>query len=183
MNRFAFRFLRPQARGSFTRVATLILSAAVVGACGGGGGSDDDSPPTPPPPPPVTITKAEAFRFLNQATMGATEAEAQRVITLGYEAWIDAQLQQPASLALPYVQQAFTQLPVGFQDIGVLHADRLDIWFKNALTAPDQLRQRVAFALSEIMVVSQLSVLHGFPFAVSDYYDTLSRDAFGDSAS
>ena len=43
---------------------------------------------------------------------GATAAEAQNVITLGYQAWIDQQLQRPASLELPHVQQVFaTNIP------------------------------------------------------------------------
>ena len=63
--------------------------------------------------------------------------------------------------------------------IGTLNADRQEIWFRNALTGPDQLRQRVAFALSEIMVVSQHSALQNMPYALADYYDMLARDAFG----
>ena len=47
---------------------------------------------------------AEAFQFLNQTTFGATEAEAQRVINLGLEAWIDDQMQKPASLQLPHLR-------------------------------------------------------------------------------
>ncbi|MCH7854657.1 MAG: DUF1800 family protein, partial [Proteobacteria bacterium] len=43
----------------------------------------------------------------------------------------------------------------------------------------DQLRQRVAFALSEIMVVSQIGALGGLPFSLADYHDLLARNAFG----
>jgi len=77
--------------------ATLTLALTLAG-CGGGGGSTTPAPPPPPPPPPITITKAEAFQFLNQASFGATEADASRIMTMGYEAWIDDQLLQPASL-------------------------------------------------------------------------------------
>ena len=66
------------------------------------------------------------------------------------------------------------------QMIGQLNVDRQEIWFRNSLTGPDQLRQRVAFALSEIMVVSQQSTLQNMPYALADYYDLLARDAFGD---
>jgi uncharacterized protein (DUF1800 family) len=58
-------------------------------------------------------------------------------------------------------------------------ADRLDAWFRNATVAPDQLRQRVAFALSEIMVVSDQSVLINFPLGLAYYYDLLTQNAFG----
>jgi uncharacterized protein (DUF1800 family) len=150
-------------------LATLMLGAA---GCGGGSGGGGGGEPPPPPPPPITM--AEAFQFLDQSTFGATEAEAQRVINLRYEAWIDEQLAQPASLQLPHLQS----LPLP-PFIGELQNDRVDIWFRNALHGNDQLRQRVAFALSEIMVVSQLGVLNNYPYALASYYDTLARNAFG----
>ena len=46
---------------------------------------------------------AEAYRFLNQATLGATEADARQVIDIGIEDWIERQIAQPASLQLPYL--------------------------------------------------------------------------------
>ena len=143
-----------------------------VAGCGGSGDGGGGSGPPPPPPPPVT--KAEAYQFLNRATFGATEAEANRVIAMRQEAWIDEQMSRDASLQLPHM----LQLPPP-QFMGELHNDRVDIWFRNSLHGNDQLRQRVAFALSEIMVVSQLGALQQRPFAVADYYDVLARNAFG----
>lgn len=157
------------------RAPALAALATLLSACGGGGGS---GPPVVNPPPPPSISRAEAYRFLNQATFGATEADAQTVISLGYEAWIDRELLRPASLELPHVQQAFASYPPG-ADFTRLHEDRIDIWLRNALHAPDQLRQRVAFALSEIMVISQLSPLVGYPWGSASYYDMLARNAFG----
>jgi uncharacterized protein (DUF1800 family) len=157
-------------RQLLTVIATFALTAA---GCGGGSGGTAQPPPPPPPPPP-SVTMAEAFQFLNQATFGATEAEAQRVIGMGIEAWIDAQLMQPASLQLPHLQS----LPRP-QFLFELQPDRVDIWFRNALHGSDQLRQRVAFALSEIMVVSQLGVLGDMTYSLGGYYDLLSRNAFG----
>lgn len=165
---------------------TAILVAIALGtlsACGGGssGGSGGGSPPPPPPP----VGKADAYRFLNQSTYGATEADAQRLIALGdssnaYARWIDQQLALQPSLQLPTVQVAFTKLTNPLPMLPTLNADRQEIWFRNSITGPDQLRQRVAFALSQIMVVSQQSALNGMPFALADYYDLLVRDAFGD---
>ncbi len=151
---------------------TSILAALALGISGCGGGSGASS--QPPPPAPDLATKAEAFQLLNQATFGATEAEAQRVITLGVEAWIDDQMQRPASLQLPHMRD----LPPR-QDLGQLQRDRVDIWFRNALHGDDQLRQRVAFALSEIMVVSQQGALIEAPFSLAGYYDMLATNAFG----
>ena len=155
----------------------MLLAAALV-ACGGGGGGDPAATPPPTQPPPVTIGKEDAYRFLNQATFGATAAEAQNVVTLGYEAWIDQQLQRPASLELPHIQQVFATYPPG-ADFTRLHEDRVDIWLRHALHAPDQLRQRVAFALSQIMVISQASPLVGYPWGSASYYDMLAQNAFG----
>jgi uncharacterized protein (DUF1800 family) len=149
-------------------VASLFLSVAGCSSGSDGGGGQ------PPPPPPPPITKAEAFQFLNQATFGATEDEAQQVISMRFEAWIDDQLLKPASLQLPFLQA----LPPP-QFMGQLQPDRADIWFRNALNGPDQLRHRVAFALSEIMVVSELGVLGNQPYALASYYDVLARNAFG----
>jgi uncharacterized protein (DUF1800 family) len=149
-----------------------IIASLLLGVAGCGGGSSGSQPP--PPPPPTPISKAEAFQFLNQATFGATEAEAGRLIGMRYEAWIDDQFRKLPSLQLPHLQSL---PPPDF--MGQLHPDRVDIWFRNSLSGDDQLRQRVAFALSEIMVVSQLGALQGRPFAVADYYDVLARNAFG----
>ncbi|MEZ5564486.1 MAG: DUF1800 domain-containing protein [Gammaproteobacteria bacterium] len=157
-------------------VATGAICALLVG-CGGGSDASSSSPP-PPPPPPATITRAEAFRFLNQASFGATDEAAQQVISQGYEPWIDAQLALPASLELPAVDAAYAAMAPPVNNFAPLQGDRVAAWFENSVRGNDQLRQRVAFALSEIMVVSEVS-LKQLPWAVADYYDTLARDAFG----
>jgi len=153
--------------------ASLMVSLA---GCGGGGSGDTGGggPPPPPPPPPTTVTKAEANQLLGQATFGGSDAASDVVIAMGLQGWLDDQLQTPPSLQLPFIQA----LPPP-QFMGDLHADRVDIWFRNVLNGDDQLRQRVAFALSEVMVVSQLGALGNQPYAVTDYYDLLMRNAFG----
>ena len=159
---------------------------ALLTACGGGGGGGSTSgPATPPVATAPPVTKAEAFRFLNQATFGATEAEASRLIALGdsstaYSRWIDAQIGREASLLLPAVETAYPDpVPMNF-NIAVLNNNRLEQWFANALRGEDQLRQRVAFALSEILVVSQVGALANLPNATADFHDMLARGAFGD---
>jgi hypothetical protein len=52
-------------------------------------------------------------------------------------------------------------------------------WWQQSITAPDQLRQRVAFALSEIFVVSENGTLQNHADALSSYYDMLLDNAFG----
>lgn len=142
--------------------------AALIAACGGSGGGADPSG-TPPPPPPA-LSKTDAWRFLTQATFGPTEAAAGRLVSLGYERWLDEQFTAPVTRHLPYVQaQAAPQT----------QADRLDAWFQASLRGPDQLRQRVAYALSQIWVVSDVGALGQQPQALAYYYDTLLDHAFG----
>ena len=155
--------------------AALTLALTLAG-CGGGGGGAAPPVPPPPPPPPPPITKAESFQFLNQTTFGATEAAATQVIAMGYEAWIDDQLTKPASLQLPFLQNLQATDPKPFFE---RHPDRVDIWFRNALNGDDQLRQRVAFALSEIFVISQLGATFDVPYGMADFYDVLAENAFG----
>jgi uncharacterized protein (DUF1800 family) len=172
-------------RGSKFRglVACSAAASLLLVACGGGGGAAVTPPPVAQPPP--AVSKTEAFRFLNQATFGATEADSSALIALGdstnaYTRWVDAQLAGTSiGTQLPYVEAAYpSPVPQGF-NVGSLHAQRLEAWFKDSLNGGDQLRQRVAWALSEIMVVSQIGALQNYPFAVADFYDMLARDAFG----
>jgi uncharacterized protein (DUF1800 family) len=169
---------------SRTPAAATLMAAALwlLAACGG----STDSPQTPgtPVPPVPAVTRAEAFRFLNQSTFGATEAEAARLISLGnsetaYTAWLDAELAAPPTLLLPAVEAAYPNpVPMGF-NIGSLNAPRVERWFGNVLGPSAQLRQRVAWALSQIFVVSQVGALQNLPNATADFHDMLSRDAFG----
>ena len=169
-------------RGRAVRNLLGAGTLAFLAACGGGGGGSSGGSIAGPTAPPVS--KAEAFRFLNQASFGATEAEATRLIALGdsttaYSRWIDAEVAKPASLTLPAVEAAYPNpVPMGF-NIGSLNAPRVEKWFENSLRGPDQLRQRVGFALSEILVVSQVGALLNLPSATADFQDLLVRSAFG----
>jgi len=130
--------------------------------------------------PPVTTNAesnldpadADAARFLNQATFGATIESIAEFRTFNSKAaWIDAQINLPVSLTLPYTQD---------NSNGSDRKARHEAWWNNALDEPDQLRQRVAFALSQIFVVSDLDyTLSNAQYGMSDYYDMLSVNSFG----
>ena len=74
----------------------VALSALTLAACGGGGGSStpppvQNPPPVVPPPvvpPPITITDAEAARFLLQAQFAVTDTDLAAVKANGYAAWL-----------------------------------------------------------------------------------------------
>jgi uncharacterized protein (DUF1800 family) len=134
---------------------------------------------TPPPPPPAwtddhTDSNAAA-RFLVQSTFGPTAAEVANVQALGYAGWINAQFALPAGHHLPLVMTNISPDPTQpFPSTLTFNA-----WWQQSLTAPDQLRQRMAFALSEIMVVSENSALQDNARALSYYYDILLDNSFG----
>jgi uncharacterized protein (DUF1800 family) len=146
------------------------------------------SAPIPSPPPALpagTPTTAAAGRFLSQATFGATDALIAQVQTQGYDAFLNAQFAAPMSSHLAFVDAAFAALPSPSPSPSATPNQPTltmtnDAWWTYAISGQDQLRQRVAFALSEILVTSINSAgLANRPFALPAYYDVLVRDAFG----
>lgn len=125
-------------------------------------------------PVDAPATDCEAARFLTQATFGVSRADLARVREIGYSAWIDEQLALPATLHRPYLDG------LNFAGQAVSQSDRVDRWWSVAAYAPDQLRQRMAFALTQILVVSdQDSNLSGRPDWVADWNDLMVNNAFG----
>jgi len=88
---------------------------------------------------------------------------------MGPEAWIDEQMQMPANFMLPLLRAR------GVNSWN----EHINVWWRNAIKADDQLRQRVAFALSEIIVVSGQGGLGGQQEGMANFYDMLLRHAFG----
>jgi hypothetical protein len=133
----------------------------------------------PPPAPPSWVddhaNASAAARFLNQATFGPNPTDVALVQSIGYAAWISNQFNLPTSHHLPLIL-ANGNVDPEFPYLGSLV---FNTWWQQSITAPDQLRQRVAFALSEIMVVSDVGVLQDNGRALSSYYDTLLDNAFG----
>jgi uncharacterized protein (DUF1800 family) len=135
---------------------------------------------TPPPAPPAWTddhTNANAaVRFLTQASFGASPADIATVQSLGYAGWINSQFSLPVSHHLPVVLANRSPDPTRPYPSALA----FDAWWQQSITAPDQLRQRVAFALSEILVVSESGPLAtSFAHGLSSYYDTLLDNSFG----
>jgi uncharacterized protein (DUF1800 family) len=138
-------------------------------------GSQVFTPPAPPPPLPTgPPTARDAARFLTQATYGPTPAEIAALETQGFDAWLNQQFQAPRTSHLGYLDAA-----VAAGEDPSSNQVMESIW-KQAVQAPDPLRQRVALALSEIFVVSDASsALGNAPDGLASYMDLLERDAFG----
>lgn len=150
-------------------VSTLVF----LGSCGGGGGSGRGAST-----PDVSIeekpTQTEAARMLGQATFGPNMVAIDQLTTAGYTAWFDEQFRKPQSLHRSYMDS--------MQASGVAPGQNqfFESFWQQAVTGDDQLRQRVAFALSQVFVVSfQDSNVANYPRGVASYYDTLATHAFG----
>lgn len=95
------------------------------------------------------VTENEARRFLWQAAFGPTRADIDFVVNYGYEAWLENQRFLPASTIEWADQQANS-------DKGYGGENPAHIWSDLCVEAPDQLRQRMAWALIQIIVNNRL---------------------------
>ena len=112
----------------------------------------------------ISITAAAADRFLEQTTFGPTSQLVTQVQSSGLQTFLTQQYGQPAT---PYPDPA-----QGETSLGPLQQR----FFVLAIAAPDQLRQRVAFALSQILVIGGNKV--GDPTGYTNYLRLLETDSF-----
>ena len=164
------------------------------------------APATPPPadtpfvPDSYTgaATDADTVRFLEQASWGPTAPEVTRVKAMGFVAYLNEQFN--AAVANPTKGSDYPDLSFPPDDAAtacptsvptdptysqaVCQRENLSMYpvqktfFTNALYGQTQLRQRVAFALHQILVVSAASEVNR-PSWMTVYLQTLDRNAFG----
>ena len=174
-----------------------------IGHMGGGPPDDPGAVATPAPatPPPADVplvpetytgpaSEADTVRFLEQASWGPTASEVARVRAMGFRAYLDEQFNLPPTNVakgsnfpdLPFPSDVSnTTCPTGSPQECVrdnytmypLHKT----FYTNALYGQDQLRQRVAFALHQILVVSGRDITT--PSRLTVYLQALDRGAFG----
>lgn len=183
------------------RTIPAVLALLVLAACGGGGGSSTDGGGTAsggasssggvqpasctftPATEPVIATSGShptqqaAVRFLNQASFGATDASVAALTAGSYESWLSAQFALPQRTHLSCVDMEVAVQTAAGKSVDQSHF--LQSWWGQSLAGQDQLRQRVAFALSQIFVVSFDGNLSDNIRGVASYYDMLGRNAFG----
>jgi uncharacterized protein (DUF1800 family) len=122
----------------------------------------------------------EAARFLAQAAFGPNATSIAHVQEIGFSAFLDEQFALPAS-SYPNLPLQPTTVPATCT--GTCVRDNYTMYllqvtfFKNALFGQDQLRQRVAFALQQILVASGLTVTQ--PSWMTPYLQIFDKDAFG----
>ena len=134
--------------------------------------------------------RLDVSRLLKQATFGATPAEIDRVAAMGVTPWLAEQFAATASRYTPrdYVPQTrpdtcvndttqpLTASSYCARDNYSLFPVQLE-FYKQAITGNDQLRQRVAWALSQLFVVSSIDV--NLAYGMGDYQQMLRDNAFG----
>lgn len=177
------------------KILYIILLTLLIGGC-----EKNDSDPLSNSEKVANseITKAQAFRILEQATFGPTDDDLKAVQTLGTAKWIEQQLNSSsaydsssdshqshlqrykaiAKMAEPSTYSSESDFNNNYH--GRTSDYQTAAWFDNVLHGKDQLRQRVAFALSELIVISgskQRTRFRGDSLA--SYYDILAKHAFG----
>jgi len=160
-------------------LAALGVSLGLAACGGGGGGGGGGAIGSAPPPPPAVIlpTRAQAARFLSQASMGSSKADVDAVAAQGFDAWLDAQFAMPRAtthwdwlVAAGFGTSASMNSQAGFDPV---------MW-RQLIASNDQLRQRVGMALLDFLVVGIDGVdLPWRQFAVAAYVDVLMDGAFG----
>jgi uncharacterized protein (DUF1800 family) len=150
--------------------------------------------PTPTPTPkafgPNEASEADVVRLLEQATWGPTSAEVQRVRAMGLRAFVEEQFNAPVANPAKGSNYPDLEFPPDDQQQGCpsgsppeCSRDKYSIYpvqktfFASALSGQSQLRQRVAFALHQVMVVSGRDITR--PSWMTVYLQLLDRNAFG----
>jgi len=159
--------------------AALLLALVVAGAPGT---SVAAKPPTP------AEVEADAVRLLEQATWGPNEALVAHVKSVGAAKFLDEQFATPQTKYTAFPPMPASR-PVDCVDVNppltatsYCARDNYTLFqlqrefFRNAIMAPDQLRQRVAFALSQILVVSGTDISQAM--AMQRYQQMLADLAF-----
>ncbi|MCW7539587.1 DUF1800 domain-containing protein [Aquabacterium sp. A7-Y] len=146
------------------------------GNSGGGGGGDDRGVVSERP-----ASRYDAARFLTQASFGPTGRSVDSVMERGYAGWIDAQFRLPYTPVHRRSWEASdAALKAADPERNAGQREVLDSFWRQALTGEDQLRQRVAYALSQIFVISTVDGnVADRPRGVASYMDVLAQHAFG----
>lgn len=116
--------------------------------------------------------KKEAARFLLKASFGPTDESIEEVMAMGLAGWVDHQ----ATIPLTRLQTSIAR-----NSLSINSSRGRDGWWRSANIAPDQLRQRIAYALSQILVVNCEggSVIGDNYITQARYYDIFTAGAFG----
>lgn len=150
------------------------------GPAPGPNGTPDAGSPTPRPDGSFA-TPETTSRFLTQATFGPRPRDVETLTGGSASNWVRAQLAIEPTLLTPAVLRERNKLNTSEED-GEAFGESVTLAFwQNTISAPDQLRQRMAWALSQIFVVSNAAgeLLADMPEGLSYFQDQLILGAFG----
>ncbi len=129
----------------------------------------------------------ETSRFLAQASFGTDLEYIKTVAASPFEEWIDQQFDAPSPSFEQITHSIFEDAksrfianggdPENYERPNWQHF--MFAWWQSNIGNEDLLRQKVALALSEIMVISRNTNLSGYGLGLSDYFDVLKDNAFG----
>ena len=158
----------------FVQRKLAVLSAAfgllaLAGCDGGGGGGSSSSGSAggvvtapSPTPTPVVFTDGDAARLAKQASFGPTPDLIARIKSLGATAWVDEQLAASSSTYADLAAEVRRDFCAANDTVcSRAHFSRTPVamrFYANAVAGSDQLRQRTAFALGQMVVASEAEV-------------------------
>lgn len=147
------------------------------------GNSDDSNPENSINQDGYLPNLNAAARFLSQASLGYSYTDTETVTLMGIEDWITDQMENkpmPFTLKDKVIEyRQFVRDSLDNQEASSSSRMWNYAWWQYHMTSDDALRQKTAHALSEIIVVSEKSPLGNNGLALSDYYDILLNNAFG----
>lgn len=123
-----------------------------------------------------------ASRFLSHATLGHDQQDIQQVMTMGVEDWVANQFTIPRAFTLESKIRFYHQMVKDSTfNNNATTSSRMwrYAWWQYLMTSNDLLRQKVAMALSELLVISENSAFSNNAYALGVYYDKLFQHAFG----
>src|SRR6266446_5189298 len=174
-----------------------------------GGGPADDNPGAGTPAPqtaptlvtPLTIAQFQAqfsnpamaagpdgVRFLEQTTWGPTDSDLAHLRSVGMQAYLNEQFNTPPLFSDVQSNYPLTTLYPINQPIpcdATCIRDNYSLYplqkrfVSDALSQPDQLRQRVAFALHQFIVVAGRDLNNNETSWFAPYLQTFDRNVFG----
>ncbi|MEM9877833.1 MAG: DUF1800 family protein [Pseudomonadota bacterium] len=122
----------------------------------------------------ILRTAEDVVQFLMRAGNGATKAEVDALIGVDAGDWLQAQMAMPAADIFPNV---FAVQQNAIDTNTVVRAQHQNANFDQMLGGDDDLRQRMQFALSQILVINSIGGTQNV--TVATYRDILNRNAFG----
>lgn len=169
-------------------VSLITGLALCMSACGGGGGGASSgsigggspsgglgvspAPNTDPDPVSLALDNAPtANRFLARSAFGGSAEKIEEAQDLTAFDWLSEQF------AMSYTPMVADMVAREVAGEDLFAREHTFYFWKSAIDGDDQLRQRMIFALSQIIVVSDEDI--NSPLAMGNYLDILGRHAFG----